>query len=119
MLAATSFLKREYRLQHELKKDKSYDLAVVNSSTKIQSVQCELVSTKKSTDDTFRFTHLTVEARYNRFRVNLKPGACHLFHASPSECTGDSVRYVIKSHVVVLRPIVFQIEGGQIDAFHG
>lgn len=122
LLAGTSFMKREYHLQHELKKNKSYDITIVNASTKMQSVQFELVSTtgkKKSTDDAFRFTQFTAKARYNRFRANLKPGACHLFHVSPSECTGDAVRVVIKSHLVMLRPIVFQIEGGQIDAFHG
>ena len=122
LLAGTSFLKREYRLQHELKKDKSYTLAIVNASTKMQSVQFELVITrekKKPAEDVFKFTKLTAKARCSQFRINLKPRACHLFHVSPIEFAGDSVRVVIKSHLVMLRPIVFQTDRGRIDVFHG
>jgi hypothetical protein len=122
LLAGTSFLKREYRLQCDLTKGKSYDLVIVNASTKMQSVQCELVSTVakvKTTKDATRLTHLTPGSRYHRFQLMLKPGACDLFQVNPSESSCDSVRVVIKSHLVMLRPIVFQIDGGQIDAFHG
>lgn len=125
LLAGTSFLKREYRLQHELRKDKSYDLVVVNASAKTQSVQCELFNafntetSPKKDGYTSSFIYLKPEARCRRLHATLKPGSCHIFHVGPSEPKGDSVRIVIKSHLVMLRPIVFEIEGSRIDAFHG
>ena len=122
LLAGTSFLKREYRLQHDLKKNKSYDLAVVNAGIKTQSIQCDLfgaVAGLRVGGDPCRLTHLKPESSYRRLHATLKPGACHIFHVTPSESTGDSVRIVLKSHLVMLRPIVFQIERDQIDAFHG
>lgn len=121
-LAGTSFLQREYRLQHELKKDKLYDVAVVNASAKTQLVRLELFETTAEARPPEFFAtmmHLAPVSRYHQSEIDLKPGACHLFQINANECPGNSVRVVIKSHLVMLRPVVFDTGKYQIDAFHG
>lgn len=121
-LAGTSFLKREFRLQHLLEKGKTYDLVVVNASTKMQSVQYDLHNISSQINysrEGVRLSYSNFGSTYRCSRVRLHPGGCNIFHVDPCEEQRNLVGVVIKSHLVMLRPIVFQIEGRQINAFHG
>lgn len=122
LLTGTSFLKRDYRLQHELNVGRSYHLALVNASTKMQHINCDLFTTKEeveSFNEALRVKPLRVESRYLRLHASIKPGGCHVFHVDLSEARGVSVRVVLRSRLVMLRPVVFEIDEGRINVFHG
>lgn len=121
-IGGVSFLKREYRVQHDFKKGYCYDLAVVNASAMTQSVKCKLISAQvlcTSVTNPFLPVMQRSESGYHCFHVKLKPGACHLFHIDTGQSSGDSVRVVIESNLVMLRPIVFQSLCSRVDVFHG
>lgn len=122
LLAGTSFLKRKYRLQYELRKNEYYDLAVVNASTMEQLVRCNLYNTiaeVKTTEDAAITTKLRPESLCRQLETILKPGACHIFKVDSTMAKGPSLRAVIESHLVMLRPTVFHISKERIHVFHG
>ncbi len=103
LLAGSGPLWREYRLQHELLTGSRYDIAVVNPSPRRQNVMCEVLDTVGG-------------KRLQALSATLSPGACHLFTLTPGPA---SQRVVIRSRLVMARPLIFRIEGQRMDVLHG
>lgn len=103
LLAGSGPLWREYRLQHELLPGSRYDIAVVNPSPRSQTVTCDVL-------DTVGGRKLQV------LSATLAPGACHLFALTPGPA---SQRIVIRSRLVMARPLIFRIEDQRMDVLHG
>ncbi|MCA3142464.1 MAG: hypothetical protein ACK5YQ_00600 [Betaproteobacteria bacterium] len=103
LLAGYGPLRREYRLQHELRPGSRYDIAIVNGSTTRQIVQCAVLeaSGRKVLDV---------------MSATLPAGGCHLFPVTPGAA---SQRAVIRSHLVMARPLIFRIEDQGMDVLHG
>lgn len=103
-LGGSSLLAREYRLQHELRRGRRYEIALVNTSLTHQRIICELLDNQSNN------FHVT------RLKANLPTGSCHVFDI-PSEF--KSARVVIKSRLVMARPLVFCYDRDKLDVFHG
>ena len=103
LLAGSGPLCREYRLQHELLPGSCYDIAIVNPSPSGQKITCEVLGCIEG-------------KKLQVLSARLAPGACHLFSFAPSQV---SQRIVIRSRLVMARPVVFRIQGRMMDVFHG
>ena len=103
-LGGVSLLAREYRLQYELLLGRKYEIALVNPSPKPQTVVCELLDNQSN------------NRLINSATANLPAGGCHVFTIIPEQ---ESTRVVLKSRLVMARPLVFCIDGDRIDALHG
>jgi hypothetical protein len=104
LLGSSSFLQREYRLQHEITGPALYEIAVVNPSASAKSISCRRVSTRDGAT-------LDVQT------VNLRPRACHMF---PIRAEGPpSSRIVVVGRLVMPRPVVFRTNNQALDVFHG
>jgi hypothetical protein len=103
LLAGSGLLMREYRLQHEMLPGSRYEIAVVNPSPSSQKVIFEVL-------DAVRGNKLSVQS------TTLTPGACHLFELAPEQV---SQRIVIRSRLVMARPLIFRIENQRMDVLHG
>jgi hypothetical protein len=104
LLGGTSFLRREYSLQHELQPGVDYELGMVNPTTATQRCTCQLVSVRSGKMENVRM-------------VNLPPGGIQLVPVRPDR--SEPVRLVIQSHLVMARPLVFRIQNHKLDVFHG
>lgn len=102
-LAGASLLEREYRLQHELAGAATYELAVVNPSAKPCEIRCDV---RQATDG----------SKVETLTARLSPGGSHLFRIVPD---GIAKRVVIRSHLVMARPLIFRIEDQKLDVLHG
>ena len=101
-LGGSGLRMREYRLQHELATG-SYDIAVVNPTSRMQAIGCDMLLVA----DGKKFDSLTVQ---------LPPGGCHIFTVKPGN---QSQRIVIRSRLVMARPVIFHIENQRLDVLHG
>jgi hypothetical protein len=104
LLGGTSFLRRQYSLQHELLPGVVYELGLVNPTTRVQRVTFKLISAHSG-----RIISAHLE--------NVPSGGIH-FIVVPVDESG-SVRLVIESHLVMARPLVFRIQNLKLDVFHG
>ncbi len=104
LLGGTSFLRRQYSLQHELQPDVVYELGLVNPTTTAQRYACKLISVL-----TGNVTRVKM--------VNVPSGGIQLV-AFPVDDAG-SMRLVIESRLVMARPLVFRIQNLKLDVFHG
>jgi hypothetical protein len=104
LLGGTSFLRRQYSLQHELQPDVVYELGLVNPTTTAQRCTLKLISVLTGKIICFKV-------------VNVPPGGIQLV-AVPVDDAG-SVRLVIESRLVMARPLVFRIQNLKLDVFHG
>ena len=103
-LGGASLLGREYRLQYELRRGRRYEIALVNASPQQQKVVCELLDSQSN-------RRLVI-----RTEADMPSGGCHAFTIVPEQ---ESTRIVIKSHLVMARPLVFCFDGDTLDALHG
>jgi hypothetical protein len=103
LLAGQGPLCREYRLQHVLLPGSRYDIAIVNGSTARQTIQCAVLEASSA-------TVLDVMS------ATLPAGGCHLFPVAPGAA---SQRAVIRSRLVMARPLIFRIEDQGMDVLHG
>ena len=103
LLAGSGPLSREYRLQHELLPGSLYDIAIVNPSSSRQTIMCEVLNIASACNPQVLI-------------VTLAPGACHLFALRPGS---TSQRIVIRSRLVMARPLIFRIEDQRMDVLHG
>jgi hypothetical protein len=104
LLGSAGALTREFRIQHELYEGSTYELAFVNPSLSRQSVQVELVSFPYS-------DYISCE------EISLNSGEAKIV---PLQFSGHSkVRAVIKSKLVMARPLIFHIYNNKLDVFHG
>jgi len=104
LLGAVSMLQREYRLQCYCDEDATYEFALVNPTPRRQKVNFSVVSIDSGG---------TIE----RKEIELAPGGADAFCPRVSEPV--PFRLIIKSHLVMARPLVFRIKNSQLDVFHG
>ncbi len=104
LLGSSSFLSREYRLQHELVGPGSYEIAIVNPGGRHQSITCQLLATSSGQ---------VLESQ----EVQLPPRGCHVFRFQVDG--SRPCRMAISSHLVMARPLVFRICNQKMDVFHG
>lgn len=103
-LGGTSFLRRQYSLQHELLPGVVYEIGLVNTTANSKILTCKLISVP-----TGRIIGQHVQ--------NVPPGGVHLVSVPVGE--SGSVSLVIESHLVMARPLVFRIQNLKMDIFHG
>lgn len=103
-LGGSSLLNREYHLQYEIKPCISHELCIVNPTPREQSFYYKIIS---------------VPARkiLKIHEFSLPPGAIHLYPIYYDSY--ESRRLVIKSKLVMARPLVFRIQNQTLDVFHG
>jgi hypothetical protein len=104
LLGARSLLPREYRLQHEMKGVALYELGLVNPTGVRQRCDFQLVSTQSG-------KILEIQT------VDLEPRGVGLIPYQIDESA--SARVIIKSRLVMARPLVFRIQNQRLDIFHG
>lgn len=102
-LAGASVLPREYRLQHELAGPAVYEIALVNPSIRTQDIAFEVLEADHG-------------SKIETLTAILPPGGCHVFKVVPGNV---AKRVVIKSHLVMARPLIFRIEDQKMDVLHG
>jgi hypothetical protein len=102
MLGGQSIRAREYRLQHPLSAESVYELAMVNATHKTQRIVCEILSSERKIVETYE--------------INLAPRGSALLSISP-DC--ERQRVVIRSSLVMARPLVFRLTDQKMDVFHG
>jgi hypothetical protein len=104
LLGGTSYLTREYWLQHEFQPGAVYELGVVNPTPLAQRYTCKIIS--------------VLSGKINCVRsVNVPSAGIQLVPVAVDEL-GPS-RLVIQSRLVLARPLVFRIQNLKMDVFHG
>ena len=103
-LGSGSFRAREYRLQHALTGPAIYEFALVNPTDRPQRASC-------------RIDYAHAAQRGEVLQATLEPLGCHVFRVEIDAAA--PARAVIQSHLVMARPLVFRIQNGSADVFHG
>ncbi len=104
MLGGNSFLPREFRLQHELLGPALYEIGVVNPSSKVQHLSCQILSSQSG-------EILDIQ------KAVMLPRGTHVFQVKLEQSA--AARIIINSHLVMARPLVFRINNQKMDVFHG
>lgn len=102
LLGGQSIRRREFNLQHAIGIRGRYELGVVNPTPKRQKIVCRTLSV---------FGELQSSQT-----ADLPPGGSHLFHVT-SEHAQQQI--VIRSRLIMARPLVFHIQNQTMDVFHG
>lgn len=103
-LGARGLFTREYRLQHEMRGRVRYELGLVNPTGGEQRCTIEFLSAQH--DTVMEIRHVVVGSK----GVALIPYEVN---------EGRSARVVIKSPLIMARPLVFRIQDQSLDVFHG
>jgi hypothetical protein len=103
-LGGRSFFQREYRLQFELVPGTQYQLCIVNPTASEQKCTGKLVSINGGRI-----------LRSQSFK--LTPGGVYAL-TFQSEIT-ELARVIIVSHIIMARPLVFNMQNSKMDVFHG
>jgi hypothetical protein len=104
MLGVKSFLPREFRVQHELLGPALYEIGVVNSSSKVQHLSCQILSSQSG-------------EILDIYKAVMLPRGVHIFQVKIEQSA--TARIIIKSYLVMARPLVFRIKNHKMDVFHG
>lgn len=104
LLGGRGVLLREYCLQHEMTGPALYELALVNPTTAAQRCVFQLVSARSGK---------ILDSK----QTLLKPGGANLLPFQVYE--SEPARVIIKSNLVMARPLVFRIQNLKLDVFHG
>ncbi len=104
MLGVNSFLPRKFRLQHELLGSALYEIGVVNPSSKVQHLSCQILSSQSG-------------EIWDIQKAVMLPRGTHVFQVKLEQSA--VARVIINSHLVMARPLVFRINNQKIDVFHG
>jgi hypothetical protein len=104
LISGSSIFYREYRLQHQLFGPALYELVIVNSTQKDKNV---IFIVKSSNSNKL----------LKEYKVRLKSSEVTIFPIKLIE--GEVVRVIIKSRIVMARPLVFRVCNNQMDVFHG
>jgi len=104
VLGGSSFFQRQYRLQFELIPGNQYQLCIVNPTASKQKCVGKLVAINGG------------KVLCSRL-FNLTPGGVHAL-TFQSEVT-EHARVIIESHIIMARPLVFNIQNLKMDVFHG
>lgn len=102
LLGGVSIRLREYNLQYSMGTNGYYELFLVNSTPTMRRINCLALSSSCKL--------LLSEA------VELSPRGSHLFRAAPQR---EQLRIVIRSRLIMARPLVFHIQNSTMDVFHG
>jgi hypothetical protein len=103
-LGGLSFFRREYNLQYELEANIFYEMIIVNPSRMKQRFSCRLISS------------ISCKVVFSQ-EINLGPGEVGVV---PIFVDGSETgRLVIKSFLVMARPLVFRLQNNKMDIFHG
>jgi len=103
-LGSSSFLPREYRVQHELSGPAHYEIAMVNPSSRHKCISCQLQSTRNGEK---------IETK----KIKLRPGGSYVFQIKLEQ--PETARIIIGSYLVMARPLVFRSNNNKMDVFHG
>lgn len=103
LLGGRSFLKREYRLQYIFLPQNQYEIALVNTSTKTQKPQLFIKDA-------------TTQKIIEKIQASIKPKAVFIC-AIPN--APNPTRLVIKSKMIMARPVVFDYSDDKMNVFHG
>ena len=103
-LGGSSFFQRQYRMQFELTPGCQYKLCLVNPTASEQKCVGKLVSINEGKILCSKPFKLT-------------PGGIHEL-TFQSEVT-EHARVIIESHIIMARPLVFNIQNSKMDVFHG
>lgn len=101
-LSGSSFLNRQYNLQYLLDMKKTYEISLINASSKNKKIKFKIVET----DNTARIKESVI----------LKPKQVFVF---PIKDLSSSSRLIIESKIIMARPIVFCFGDDNMDVFHG
>jgi hypothetical protein len=104
LVGGSGFLRRDYNLQYQLQTECKYELAMVNPTPFTQNIICNQVS-------------LTTGKTLNSQKQDISSGGVHIFNVEVS--SSEAVRVVIKSHLIMGRPIIFKNQNLKVDVFHG
>jgi len=104
LLCVPSFLQRKFNLQFELKDSALYELGLVNPTNKMQSVVCSYLSLENG-------------RVVKRQEVDICPKGSFVFDISVQK--GSSIKVVIKSKLVMARPLIFRKIDDNLDVIHG
>jgi hypothetical protein len=104
LLGGSSYLRRQYCLQHELQPGVLYELGLVNPTSTVQRFTCKVFSVSSG-----KIKDVKV--------ANVPSGGVELL-AVPVDDSGPD-RLVIESRLVMARPLVFRIQNLKLDVFHG
>jgi hypothetical protein len=102
LLGGGSILFRKYNLQYSFDKPNKYELGIVNPTPKKQKIDC-LVFLKEGK---------LIESQ----QIYLPSRGCCLFRITPEY---KEQRIVIRSKLIMGRPIVFRFHNETLDVFHG
>ena len=104
LLGTTGWLSREYCLQHAMEGAALYQLGIVNPTDSAQSFDCQLIS--------------LISGKVLRHQKIKSPSkGIHLISFQINE--SEPARAVIRSRLIMARPIVFRIQNSKLDVFHG
>jgi len=104
MLGGGSFFTREYHLQYELNGDCQYEIAFINACNSTKKVEF-LILSKDNKNYISKITYV------------LSPRELCLVPISVMNF--DSYRLIIKSKIVMARPVIFKIQKLKMNVFHG
>jgi hypothetical protein len=102
LLGGRSLFGREYNLQHSLACTNIYELGIVNPTRHVQRIECLTLYTDGKI--------CTLQS------VDLAPKGSHLFKVTPEHA---QQRIVMRSRLVMVRPLVFRMWDHAMDVFHG
>ena len=101
-LGGSSFLKRQYSLQYLMEMKKTYEIVLINISSKSKKIKFKIIGTD------------------NRVRIKesaiLKSKQVYVF---PIKDLLGTSRLIIESKMIMARPVVFCFSDGNMDVFHG
>ncbi len=104
LLGSRSLLPREYRLQYELSNPACYEIGVVNPTSSDVKLSC--ITLKLDDGEVMEIQ-----------KTKIKQRGTHVFKFDLS--SAENAKVIIRSHLVMARPLVFRTENRNMDVFHG
>ena len=104
LLGGTSFIRRQYNLQHELQPRIVYEFGLVNPTADMQLCTFKLISVSSGK---------LIDTK----DVKICSGGIQLVSVPGKEF--GSARLIIESYLVMARPLVFRFQNLKLDVFHG
>jgi hypothetical protein len=102
LLSGSSFLNRQYNLQYLLEVGKAYEIALVNASSKNKKVELKVIDFNDSI--------------WMEKSIILKPKQLFIL---PVKDIPNPCQLIIKSKIIMARPIIFCFDNNKMDVFHG
>ncbi len=103
LLSGNSFLVRKYNLQYLLLPNINYEIAFVNTSSKNKKITINIISLNNQK---------TIKTK----GITIAPRASFIFVSGQIT---TNCRLVIKSKIIMARPVIFCFNNDKMDVFHG